>query len=350
MSHELPRIADSTPDVPPHAARPGSWLRMLVALVALWAYPLLWMLIAPVREPLMMVVPILATLALLAWWLGGRLPLALALIVLAAYALTKWPFVALARVPPTVEFQSLVKGWAILVAATFGLVGLLAPRRPFFPRAMATIGIALTIGVIMLALAGTSGVQLVDAVDREYGRRLNALLTSAVFEAWATAMSADPQAAAGTDQIVSAMRMMVHPAARLLPAFLALETLAVLTAAYALFHRLSRVRVGPVLGPLSEFRFGDQFVWGIIVGLVTTLFPSLANLRTFGVNLLVFFGVLYALRGIGVVAWYFSPGPILLTLIVFVSFFATPLVGALALALGLGDTWLDWRSRGRAAT
>ena len=123
-------------------------------------------------------------------------------------------------------------------------------------------------------------------------------------------------------------------------------------------HRLSRARLGPPLRPLREFRFNDQLVWGLIVGLTIILLPTLKSLHGAGKNLLVFFGALYAVRGFGVLTWFMAPGSLGVTLTVsFVLLFA-PILGAFAalallmlavaaLALGLGDTWADWRSRAR---
>ena len=80
----------------------------------------------------------------------------------------------------------------------------------------------------------------------------------------------------------------------------------------------------------------------------TALFPALADLRSFGLNLLLFFGTLYALRGLGVLA-FLLPGRFATAMLISATLLF-PLVGAFALGLGLGDTWLDWRSRARPTT
>jgi hypothetical protein len=97
---------------------------------------------------------------------------------------------------------------------------------------------------------------------------------------------------------------------------------------------------------VKDFRFNDQLVWGLIVGLVIVLLPSLASLRPIGTSLLVFFGALYALRGFGVLAWFVSPERAWLVPVIGVALVTLPFVTAVALGLGLGDTWLDWRTRG----
>jgi len=134
--------------------------------------------------------------------------------------------------------------------------------------------------------------------------------------------------------------------------------LAALALAWATYHRFSRTRLGAPLRPLREFRFNDQLVWGLIVGLTIMLLPTLTALSGVGKNLLVFFGALYALRGLGVLSWFMAPGSLGVTLGIGFVVLAVPLLGAFvalgfvmlgiaALALGLGDTWADWRSRAR---
>ena len=133
--------------------------------------------------------------------------------------------------------------------------------------------------------------------------------------------------------------------ARGFPALLALESLAALALAWSLYHRMSRTRIGPPLAPLKQFRFNDQMVWGFIAGLVIAAMPTLAGLRGLGANLLVFFGALYALRGVGVLSWLFKPGWLTTVAVAVTIPLLFPLYAAGALAFGVGDTWIDWRRR-----
>jgi len=111
-------------------------------------------------------------------------------------------------------------------------------------------------------------------------------------------------------------------------------------------------RLRPPLGSLTTFRFNDQLVWGLVAGVTLVILPSLAPLRAVGFNLLLFFGALYALRGLGILRWLASErvalaavvGLALLLPIVGLELLAGALSG-LALAIGLGDTWGDWRNR-----
>jgi hypothetical protein len=132
-----------------------------------------------------------------------------------------------------------------------------------------------------------------------------------------------------------------------LPAMLALESLAALAVAWGLHHRLGRVRIGPPPAPLRDFRFSDQLIWGLIVGITAVVLPALADVRPAGANLLVFFGALYVVRGLGVLSWLLRARRWTKVTLVAVGLLAWQLLAAFALALGVGDTWLDWRSRTR---
>jgi hypothetical protein len=134
----------------------------------------------------------------------------------------------------------------------------------------------------------------------------------------------------------------------LLPALLALESLAALALGWGIYQRLSSVKIGPPLSPLTEFRFNDQLVWAVAVGATLVLLPTFADGRNAGFNLLTFFGVLYLLRGLGVLAWITKGRYLVLGILSLIPPFGV-MLGVLALALGLGDTWLDLRRRARAS-
>ncbi|HET6761298.1 MAG TPA: hypothetical protein VFH13_04320, partial [Gemmatimonadaceae bacterium] len=70
--------------------------------------------------------------------------------------------------------------------------------------------------------------------------------------------------------------------------------------------------------------------------------------RNAGFNLLLFFGALYAVRGLGVLAWILKGRYVFIIVLSLIpqGFF---LLGVLSLALGLGDTWLDLRRRAKAS-
>ena len=195
-------------------------------------------------------------------------------------------------------------------------------------------------------------------LQAEYGERLAKPV--AVWEAYfassewtETAAKSPAMAEVGTDFLAQlrALPAMAVAYARVGPAMLALESLAALAMAWALYHRLGRHPLGPALGALRDFRFSDHLVWGVAVGVILLVLPDVPSAAAVGLNLLVFFGALYALRGLGVLAWFFKPGRMATALLVLASLLALPVAVpallAVALGLGVGDTWLDWRSRAR---
>jgi uncharacterized protein YybS (DUF2232 family) len=157
-----------------------------------------------------------------------------------------------------------------------------------------------------------------------------------------------PNASAGSsvENVQTVLETQARMSAVVFPALLALESLLVLAVAWALFHRLSRARIGAPLLPLRDFRFSDELVWGVLLGATVLLLPTLDSFRDAGWNLLVFFGGLYALRGAGVIAWFVTPRRVGVSLVVFLLVLFPFLATGLGL-LGLGDTWLDWRNRVR---
>lgn len=132
--------------------------------------------------------------------------------------------------------------------------------------------------------------------------------------------------------------------AMLMPALLALESLAALALGWAFYHRMSDVAIGPQLGKLQDFKFNDQLVWGVAVGASIYLLKAFEEGKTAGLNLLIFFGLLYALRGMGILAWM-SRGKVMKVMLIVAAIVAWPMMATLAFVIGLGDTWLDWRSR-----
>jgi hypothetical protein len=233
--------------------------------------------------------------------------------------------------------------------AAFGLASLVDPRRSFFTRAVSGLGIAGLVGAIALwgARVPTTGVR--DQVQSELTMRHAPFLAQ-----WRELRASpvmrdlearDSEASGELDAWTASYDGLPATAAGAFPALLALESLVALALAWSVYHRVSRTRIGPPLAPLSQFRFNDQMVWGFIAGLVIVAVPSLDSLRALGVNLLVFFGALYALRGLGVLSWLLKPGWFTTLALAVSAPLLFPLYAAGALAFGVGDTWIDWRRR-----
>jgi len=303
--------------------------------------------VVPIEQSLLLIVPALAVCALVGWWAGGRIFLALSWVTLAVWILVT-------PLPGTPGFVAASKGWALLVVATFGVVSIMSPREPFFPRALAAVGLSFAVGLALVLFSAKRPDSIEKTVRAEYARRVDSWLADwesvSKTREWQQLTRDNPGMETLARESSDQLRKLPPVTARLYPALLALESLAVLALAWGLFHRVSRARIGPPLAPLREFRFNDQLVWGLVAGITAVAVPTLTAFRVVGLNLLVFFGALYALRGLGVLTWFFAPGRLMVALTIGLAIFMWPLLGVFALGIGLGDTWLDWRSRPRPTT
>lgn len=345
-------------------APPGErgWGKLVLGLLAFLLLPTIpqFRALVPVDQTMLLFVPALAACTLVGWWAGGRTLLALAWVGLAT-------LVAL-QVPKANEsFHNLSRGWSLVLAGSFGLVCLFGARRSFFPRALIALMVSLALALMMSAIGPVTGSHMSRAVQEEIGRRnsetmgtLNTFIGQHPKE-WSQLVAKVPQLSdlpAETEKQLSALARLGQS---LFPSLLAIESIMALAIAWAMYHRLSRARLGPPLGQLREFRFNDQLVWGLIVGLTIVFLPNLASVRAVGRNLLVFFGAMYALRGLGVLSWFMAPGALAVTATVGFAMFWVPFLNAIAalgflflavaaFGLGLGDTWADWRNRARTTT
>ena len=335
-----------TDDAVAPVPRERGWRRLVLALALAFIVPAVPHLrpLVPVQQIVVLLVPALAACALVGWWRGGRFTTALVWT-----ALTIWLVVQLGR-SGGAAFDRLAAGWSLLLAAAFGLACVATGLRAFLGRALMAVGLALVVGYgVLTASGGTARFERVVAAELE--RRTELSLRqwdqNVATPAWREHVSRNAEMGEMEGQMREQLAALPGVGVTLLPAMLALESLAMLGLAWALYHRLSRVRLGPPLSRIREFRFNDQLVWGLIVGVTLLVLPALADLRGVALNLIVFFGALYLLRGFGVLTWFLAPRGVLMALLVGVTLLVPPLVGAAALWFGLGDTWFDWRGRPR---
>lgn len=343
------------------APAPGErgWGKLILAVAALLFIPAVpqFRAFVPVEQTILLLVPALAACVLVGWLSGGRILAVVLWVGLAA-------FIAMQRPQAGSTYFTLARGWSLLLAGAFGLVSLFGPRRPFFPRALTSLVIALSLTVLIVAVVPLTGVHPAQALRQEFTRRnaetMGAMrqFIGAYPEQWRKITERVPQMSALPDETEKQLRILADAGTEVFPALLGLESLAALAVAWAAYHRLARARIGPPLAPLKEFRFNDQLVWGLIVGIATVLLPTLAYLQVLGKNLLVFFGALYALRGLGVLAWFLAPGALAASLAIGFAMLWWPVLNLVAVlgfillvlaafGLGLGDTWADWRRRAR---
>ncbi|MEP7343847.1 MAG: DUF2232 domain-containing protein [Gemmatimonadaceae bacterium] len=329
---------------PAAPAREAGWRRFLPALLLFLLVPQLGLgILAPLQETITFVAPGMAVCALLGWKEGGRWSL-----VVIWTALAVWTVVQ--PISPDPTYDGIARSWVLLLAATFGLVCVLYGKGSFFPR-------ALTATVLTLALVGGMLVIRPGALEK-YGATLRGQIEQRGAQELAkwNAMTSTPEwqemeekSQAMIDVSAEVERQWNETpkaTASVAPALLALESLAALALVWGLFHRVSRVRLGPPLSALREFRFNDQLIWALVVGSTLVVLPTLAPFRSIGVNFLVFVGVLYLVRGLGVVASFLTPQRIALALPLAIAFLFWPKTMAVfSLGLGVGDTWFDLRRR-----
>ncbi len=132
-------------------------------------------------------------------------------------------------------------------------------------------------------------------------------------------------------------------------AVLAIQLLAGLGLAAAIYYRARRDPRGTPPGPFRDFRFSEHLGWVGAVALLVVLIPRLAAAKGAALNLLVVTGVLYALRGAAVTAFGIAllggAGCGTAALFALLTLFILPAVVAGAIVLGVVDAGIDLRRR-----
>ncbi|WP_337171071.1 hypothetical protein [Gemmatimonas aurantiaca] len=323
-------------------------------------------LLLPMEQFALLVLVAIAACATVGWWSGGRLFLALLWVAAAAYVLWRVPL-------PLTGYGAFLRGWSVTLGAAFGLVCLASPARPLLTRALGAVALAGVITVTGFSARALGPTGTFDApaqmFSREYQHRLGESLETwrarSASDAWRRFAQRFPEAVERTNRMEAMLVALVEPlpasaavgGARpgplvgLVPALLALESLLALALGWAAYHRLARTRIGPPIGALRDLRFNDQWVWGLVVGVTLLLLPTLVEWRLAGLNLVCFFGTLYALRGAGVLTWWIPDRAAIWSLLALV--LLVPILGpvwvliallAVTFTLGLGDTWRDFRA------
>lgn len=329
--------------------RERGWAGVLLALAAFLLVPAVDFLrvIFPVEQTILLVGPAIAVCALVSWIQGGRAWLALTWLVLAGWMLLR----PLGGAPP---FEFLARGWSILLVAMFGVVCVVGGRQLFLSRALTSVAATFVFASAVVVVTDVSPMRVQRSLSDELDRRaapwhaqVRATTETPEWQAFATE---NPTLAEVFDQMVAWWSRVPESTVTVFPALLALESLAALALAWGLFHRISRTRIGPPLSRLREFRFGDQLVWGLLAGTALVFIPSLAGLRGLGLNLMLFFGALYVIRGLGVLAFFIGARRVAVVALALLTILFWPATAILSLSLGLGDTWIDWRGRARQMT
>lgn len=216
-------------------------------------------------------------------------------------------------------------------------------RRPVMTMIFAAIGLAATAAVLLVGVTSFSWGELRWLAEHKFGANVR-LLMGILAQQAQQAPSADVLSANMEESAADLVKMI----GMLLPGLVLLQSLAALAAAWALYRKLARHPEGEPLPKLREFRFNDQLVWGIVLALIALVIPGGERVRELGGNLAAFFGGLYVLRGVAVFAGLASAAGVgVLTLVLLMMMVAVllPLALFTALAIGVTDTWVDWRKK-----
>ena len=229
--------------------------------------------------------------------------------------------------------------WSLMTAGTFLLATLARPGWSVLSRALAAV--AAGFGMVGAWLTATGRWGALDGAVRVSFRTLA--------ETWIAQFSAQGE---GREPLVEVLAKAAQVAAEaqwtVFPALAALQTLAALALAWWLFARFApHGGRWPQLRPLREFRFNDHLVWVAIAGLLLVVLPLEGAWGRAGANALAFMGGLYTLRGVAVLLGTTRVRPAVLALVLGVVAISplAHIVLVAALLVGVGDTWLDLRTR-----
>ena len=276
---------------------------------------------------------------LLAFHRPGRAEAVMAAVCLAVAA---WTVLG-----PADGFSRIEGAWICLL--TGGVAVALALRPPdrsgLVGTGLLAVALAAAMGALLVGVTTFTWDELRWLAERHYGmqaRQILEVMNRALGDAGGAADTTDTLETLG-----QAMDQVVDFVARFLPALILIQSLAALAAGWALYRVVARNPEGGPLPPLRDFRFSDHLIWGVVVALAALVAPGARVLRPLAGNLATFFGALYIARGLGVVAALGAAagigGPIAALLGFLVTLFLLPLVVFGALALGVSDTWVDWR-------
>ncbi len=232
------------------------------------------------------------------------------------------------------------RAWAVLIGGGFLALTMVAPRWSISSRALVAVVGSLAIAAGILALRADAWAAIDSAVSVGARASVDEMLGRL------SALAGE----APSPQVVTALERAAETQAALFPAMIAIASMAALAVAWWIRTRL--VGEGDQgLAPLREFRFNDHLVWLLIGGLMLMFVQWGEAFARLGSNALVFMAALYMLRGAAVFV-FLSGGLSMLgyTLMLVGLLVAAPVFMSMAVLIGVGDTWLDLRSRVRGLT
>jgi hypothetical protein len=229
------------------------------------------------------------------------------------------------------------RAWAVLIGGGFLALSMAVPAWSVSSRALGAVAAAAAVAAGFLAVRADAWAAIDSAIT--VGVRASS------DQALATLQTLSGENA--SPQVIDAMERLAATQAAVFPAMIGIASMAALGVAWWIRTRL--VGEGDQgLPPLREFRFNDHLVWLLIGGLMLLFAQWGDAFARLGSNAIVFMAALYMLRGAAVFVFLsgglsiFGYALMLVGLLV-----AAPVFMSMAVLIGVGDTWLDLRSRVR---
>ena len=245
---------------------------------------------------------------------------------------------------PADAFGRFEGAWVcLLTGGTAIALAVHRPGRSLVGSGLLAVATAAAVGALLVVVTPFSFAELRWLAERHFGLQARVLLET--MNRGAAAGGAESGELLQAVEI--AFNQMVALVSQLLPGLVLLQSMAALAAAWALYRWLARHPEGEPLPTLREFRFDDHLIWGVVLALVALVLPGASAVRDLGSNLAAFFGGLYVMRGLGIVAALAAAigmtGLPAALMVIFAVVFLAPFLVLGALALGVLDTWVDFR-------
>ena len=239
---------------------------------------------------------------------------------------------------PTDGFLALERAWVALLAGSLVVVLAAGRRRGFLTTTLPAVTLA-GLGAAVLMMATHLTLTDVTGVAQQHFF----LLRRAMVDYLA------PVGSPMRPTLDQSVKQFYDVVGRLLPGVALLQSLAGMALAWALYHRVAQRPQSEPLGPLAAFRFNDHLIWGVALSLLGVVIARLGWVQGSAGDLLVFFGGLYLVRGVAVLAAVAGAvgfgGALAYLAALLAALLLWPVVTLAALAVGLTDTLVDWRQR-----
>lgn len=229
------------------------------------------------------------------------------------------------------------RSWPVLLGSGFILTTLLLRRASLLTRSLAAIGTA----GCAVAAAGLLRPPVVAGLDAWMSEQIR--LAAVVLLQWSHAAAATPEVA---ESVGRAILRWAEIQRQIYPALLALASLPALAIGWYVLGRLTGRPEMPA--PAREFTFSDHLVWLFAGGLALFVLAPGGALERVGANAAVFMAALYVVRGGAVISWLVREAAASAwtwALLALAALLLYPVVLGAAFVFGIGDTWLDVRTR-----